>query len=96
MMPASFCCFVGFPPQIFNMYFTDLKLMKSELRTEKKVGFSFRKLKTEKLSGRISLNPSSPALKRLCQVILRENVHTYQASGNGFPGNGGSNNLKKT
>lgn len=60
MMLASFCCFVGFPPQIFNMYFTDLKLMKSELRTEKKVGFSFRKLKTEKLSGRISLNPSSP------------------------------------
>lgn len=59
-LTTSFYCFVGFPPPNFNMHFTDLKLMKSELRTEKKAGFSFRKLKKEKLSDRIFLNPRSP------------------------------------
>lgn len=67
MILVCVCCFVGFPKNTFNIHFTDLRLFRSELGSEKKVGFSFRKLKKGKLRGRIffkkSLQPSRVCIK---------------------------------
>lgn len=79
-----------------NIHCTDLRLLKSELGSEKKLGFSFKKLKKiEKLKWH-DVFKILEVLKNLCQAILRERetVHTYQTSGNGFPGNRRRKNLK--